>query len=182
MTNIIKSLLLVVAIAAVAGGATYSYFSDTAEVKGNTFAAGTLNIEAANCTHHERGWFDNKYFNHDWDDCHGSTKFEIKNAQPGNCATDKFAIKNTGTLTARDFTADATMGSDPLCAALVVTPESLTGVTVKPGASKDISVKVCFTDDNTDQSALQGHTCTFTMNAHAKAYDSTGGAPEPLFH
>lgn len=45
MKNIFKSLLVVVAVAAVAGGATYSYFSDTATISGNTFTAGTMDLK-----------------------------------------------------------------------------------------------------------------------------------------
>jgi predicted ribosomally synthesized peptide with SipW-like signal peptide len=45
MTNILKSLFVVVAVAAVAGGATWAYFTDTETVSGNTFAAGTLDFK-----------------------------------------------------------------------------------------------------------------------------------------
>lgn len=45
MKNIIKSLLVVVAVATIAGTATYSYFSDTETSAGNTFSAGTLDLE-----------------------------------------------------------------------------------------------------------------------------------------
>lgn len=44
MKNIIKSLVLVVAVAAVAGMATYAYFTDQAVVAGNTYSAGTLDF------------------------------------------------------------------------------------------------------------------------------------------
>jgi predicted ribosomally synthesized peptide with SipW-like signal peptide len=45
MKNIVRSLLVVVAVAAIAGGATYSYFSDTETSAGNTFTAGTLDLK-----------------------------------------------------------------------------------------------------------------------------------------
>lgn len=56
MKNIIKSLVIVFAVAAVAGVATYSYFSDTETSVGNTISAGTLNLtvddqEGANVIH-----------------------------------------------------------------------------------------------------------------------------------
>ena len=44
MKNIIKSLVVVVAVAAVAGTATYSYFTDKAVVDNNTFSAGKLDF------------------------------------------------------------------------------------------------------------------------------------------
>ena len=44
MKSIIKSLVIVVAVAAVAGGATWAYFTSQASVTNNTFAAGTLKI------------------------------------------------------------------------------------------------------------------------------------------
>ena len=45
MKNIIKSLLVVVAVAAVAGGATWSYWSDTVTSSENSFASGTMELE-----------------------------------------------------------------------------------------------------------------------------------------
>ncbi len=48
MKNIIKSLVIVVAIAAIAGGATYALFSDTETSAGNTFTAGTLDLKVGN--------------------------------------------------------------------------------------------------------------------------------------
>lgn len=44
MKNIIKSLLIVVAVAAVAGGATWAYYHDSATVAGNTFSAGSMDL------------------------------------------------------------------------------------------------------------------------------------------
>lgn len=44
MTKIYKSLLIIVAAAAIAGTATWSYFSDTETVTNNTFSAGSLDL------------------------------------------------------------------------------------------------------------------------------------------
>lgn len=44
MKKILLSLVVIVAVAAIAGGATYSYFSDTSVSSDNTFTAGTLDI------------------------------------------------------------------------------------------------------------------------------------------
>jgi len=57
--KIVKSLLIVVAVAAVAGGATYAYFSDTATMSGNTFSAGTMAIKIdQNVTGANQDWVD----------------------------------------------------------------------------------------------------------------------------
>ncbi|MFA6284911.1 MAG: TasA family protein [Parcubacteria group bacterium] len=45
MKRIIKSLVVVFAVAAIAGGATYAYFNDSKTISNNTFSAGTLSIE-----------------------------------------------------------------------------------------------------------------------------------------
>jgi len=50
MKNILKSLVIVVAVAAVAGGATWAYFTDQAKNTNNTFAAGTLDISVSPTT------------------------------------------------------------------------------------------------------------------------------------
>lgn len=44
MGTIFKSLFVVVAVAAVAGGATWAYFTDTETSVGNTFTTGTIDI------------------------------------------------------------------------------------------------------------------------------------------
>jgi len=43
--RILKSLFLISAVVAVAGGATYAYFSDTETSEGNTVTAGTLDLK-----------------------------------------------------------------------------------------------------------------------------------------
>jgi len=45
MSMIFRSLFVIAAVAAIAGGATFAYFSDTAVVEGNTFSAGTLDLK-----------------------------------------------------------------------------------------------------------------------------------------
>jgi len=45
MKKIIISLSVIVAVAAIAGGATYAYFSSTATMSGNTFTAGTMALK-----------------------------------------------------------------------------------------------------------------------------------------
>ncbi|HBP01309.1 MAG: hypothetical protein UY41_C0046G0014 [Candidatus Moranbacteria bacterium GW2011_GWE1_49_15] len=48
MKNIFKSLFVIVAVAAVAGGATYAIFSDTSSFAGNTISTATVDIDARN--------------------------------------------------------------------------------------------------------------------------------------
>ncbi|MDR3559575.1 MAG: TasA family protein [Candidatus Pacebacteria bacterium] len=175
MKTIIKSLVLVMAVAAVAGGATYAYFSASATSTGNTFSTGTLkiSIDGNDCTHHNPGFFGGVMYNHDWDDCHGSAKIDVNNAQPGNCETGKITVKNTGSLTARDLTIAPSKDNGALCDALnITTDNSLSGVTIAPDKSQDVSVRVCLPNDGTDQSTLQGKTCSFSLNVGAKAYDN----------
>jgi len=45
MSMIFRSLFVIAAVAAIAGGATFAYFSDTATVAGTTFSAGTMNLD-----------------------------------------------------------------------------------------------------------------------------------------
>lgn len=42
---IFRSLFVIAAVAAIAGGATFAYFSDTATLSNSTFSAGTLDIQ-----------------------------------------------------------------------------------------------------------------------------------------
>jgi predicted ribosomally synthesized peptide with SipW-like signal peptide len=48
MKNIIRSGFIVLAVAAIAGYGTYSYFSDTETSTGNTFTAGAIDLKIAN--------------------------------------------------------------------------------------------------------------------------------------
>jgi predicted ribosomally synthesized peptide with SipW-like signal peptide len=52
MKNIIKSLAIVVAVGAIAGMATYSFFSDTETSIGNTFAAGKIDLKVDSEAHY----------------------------------------------------------------------------------------------------------------------------------
>jgi len=70
--------------------------------------------------------------------------------------------------------------ADPLCDALEISPENLSAVTISPNDSQNVSVQICFTDDGTDQSDLQGRTCSFTLNINAKAFDGENTLPEPI--
>jgi predicted ribosomally synthesized peptide with SipW-like signal peptide len=80
MNSIIKSLFVVVAVAAVAGGATYSIFTDTQTATGNTFSSGTLSLTTNNAQ--------------------GVTHtYSVSNLKPGSWdAAGQVELKNTGSI------------------------------------------------------------------------------------
>jgi predicted ribosomally synthesized peptide with SipW-like signal peptide len=78
MFRIIKSLLVIVAVGAVAAGATSAYFSSSVDISDNTFATGTLEIRVNG----EAGEIDG---------------FEYGPAAPGDMQTsDLYGIQNYG--------------------------------------------------------------------------------------
>ncbi|MCX6766119.1 MAG: TasA family protein [Candidatus Moranbacteria bacterium] len=181
MKNIIKSLVIVVAVAAVASVATWAIFSSTATVDNNSFATGTLQIRV-----------------------NGQPTiagFTASDMAPGDCKTGEFDVQNYGapwfagpsTLTAKELvisTADFT-GDTGLCNALTAKIErcsgtcetayatgALNGVTeanllmswygggLIAGSSITTKYEVCLPTIAGD--TLQGKTCTFdfVMNAY----------------
>lgn len=80
MKNIIKSLLVIVAVAAVAGSVTYSIYQDTETSNGNTYTAGTLDLKV--------------------NDIDGPiTPITASNIYPGGPATiTTWTLKNTGSV------------------------------------------------------------------------------------
>lgn len=84
MKNIIKSLVVIVAVAAVAGGATYAYFSDSETSAGNTISAGTIDLKV--------GGQDDPTVAH-------ITQTNIKPAAPWTTQRGQgFTIKNEGSI------------------------------------------------------------------------------------
>jgi predicted ribosomally synthesized peptide with SipW-like signal peptide len=81
MKNIIKSLVVVAAVAAVASGASYAYFTAQANVTGMTFSTGTMNLS--------------KYpdASDQW-----MTKVSFSNLKPGDDVRKWVTLENTGTL------------------------------------------------------------------------------------
>lgn len=117
MKNIIKSLVIVVAVAAVASVATWAIFSSTATVNNNSFATGTLEIRV-NGQPTKAG-------------------FTASNMAPSDCKTGQFDVQNYGpphfggpsTLTAKELvisTGDFT-GDTALCNALTAKIERCAG-------------------------------------------------------
>lgn len=94
MTNIIKSLLIIVAVAAVAGGATYSYFTSSATVSNETFSTGTVNLSIT---------ADDTYQN-------GSNRTSVlahfDNLKPGDTMRQFITLHNAGTLPIGYLTVD----------------------------------------------------------------------------
>jgi len=183
MKSIIRSLLVVVAVAAATAGTTYALVSrqSTANNKDNNFSSGTLDIsmDGNACIHHHKGDWDNDHrsrFDRDWDECNGHAIFNVKNAQPGTCKTESLKVKNTGSLVARDLTVDWGNKHGKLCEALevkigdLILPQPITG-TIDKGSTQDIPVTVCFTNTNGNQNKYQGKKCEFDLSVSAKAYE-----------
>lgn len=78
--KIVKSLSMIAAVVAIAGGATYAavFFKDSKTVNNNTFAAGTVKISLSNPN--------------------GSLPFQVTNWAPGDVEELTLYIKNEGTL------------------------------------------------------------------------------------
>lgn len=79
MLKILKSLVVVVAVAAVATSATGAYFSDTETSTGNSFTAGTLdlNVDGQNTN---------------------VVKFNLTDVRPGNQPTATYTLANAGSI------------------------------------------------------------------------------------
>jgi len=86
MTKIIKSLLAIVVISAVAGTATWAYFSDTETSEGNTFSAGTLDLKV------------------DGEDDPNLVPYEMSDLTPGEYhQAGTVTLKNEGSIDGRVF-------------------------------------------------------------------------------
>lgn len=82
MKRILISLMTIAVVGALIGGGIYAYFSDTESSTGNTFTAGTLDLQVDS----ENPWT--------------STGVTVSNMEPGVAATDVDLIcENVGTLT-----------------------------------------------------------------------------------
>ena len=79
MLRILKSLLVILAVTAVAVGATSAYFSDTIQVAGNTFTAGTLelNVDGTRTP---------------------SAKFNVSNMRPDSQPKGSWTLANVGSI------------------------------------------------------------------------------------
>ena len=182
MKNILKSLVIVAAVCAVSGGATYAYFSDTATSSGNTFSAGNLAISLGDSCRHFDGYFDNyRHWHNPWDDCSNSARFDVDNAEPGTCENKTVNIRNTGSLVARDLSVSVANVHGDLCPALVskigdnvlgTTPISISNpTTINPRGNANITINVCFPNDtNNAQDQYQNKSCSFDLTVGAKAY------------
>lgn len=77
MKTILKSLAAIVAVGAIAGGATFAYFSDTESVDGNKITAGTLDLVIDEQT---------------------NIPVVIENAYPGQETSKTVRFKNAGSI------------------------------------------------------------------------------------
>jgi predicted ribosomally synthesized peptide with SipW-like signal peptide len=92
MLRILKSLFVIVAVAAVATGATSAYFTDQEVVSGMTFTAGTLEIENSSDT-----WM---------------THVSFTNLKPGDTIRKWVKLTNTGSLDVASLKVSAVNKSD----------------------------------------------------------------------
>ena len=176
MKNIIKSLVIVVAVAAVASVATWAYFSSTATVDYNTFATGVLEVRVNGQS--------------------AISGFSATNMAPGDCKGGSFTVMNYGapwfggpsTLTAKELviSAENMTGDTDLCDALTVEVENCSGSCetaysagtlaglsdtdllmswysggLIAGSSETINYDVCLPDTGGDQNDLQSDSCEF---------------------
>ncbi len=80
MKKILFSLMTVALVVGLVGAGAFAYFSDTETSAGNTFTAGTLDLEV------------------DGQNPLTATKFTVTNMRPGNQPKGKYKLENIGTL------------------------------------------------------------------------------------
>jgi predicted ribosomally synthesized peptide with SipW-like signal peptide len=111
-SNRVKIIASVLSLAVIAGAGSYgtfSAFSDTTSVAGNTFAAGTLDIDKNGSV---------------------SAAFSLSNQRPGDSTGDRcVTLTNSGTLSYGSLSLYATVGGTGLAPYLVVDVDRGTGAT-----------------------------------------------------
>ena len=116
MKKIIKSGLTILAIAAIAGYGTYSFFSDTETSTGNTFTAGDIDLQIDNTSYVT--------------DANGvlvaspSTSWELKNLVPGEDHFFNFADLKPGDLGEDTISIHVGSNNAWMCAAARITDDS----------------------------------------------------------
>ncbi len=88
MKTILKSLAAIVAVGAIAGGATFAYFSDEETITGNSFTAGTVDLKIDSNPDSTIQWWHDGFAN-----THG-----ITNLAPGDTDSQIIDIKNVGSI------------------------------------------------------------------------------------
>lgn len=156
--KILKSLVIVVAMAAIAAGATGALFSGQGSIAGNTFTAGTLTIDIT----------------------HGALKpWDVKNFAPGYVtAWEQASITNTGSIAGNlTMSAPYTVGSPDLYNALNI-EININGTEVYNGPVNSVNIgtvpvllnagntltiwqRVSLPDSGGDQNYLQNKTTNF---------------------
>ena len=82
MNKIVLSLLMIGTIMGIAGAGTWAYFSDTEQVNGNTFTAGTLDLQIHQNPNEPANYL----------------PFTIVNVKPGDSGSEIKILKNNGNL------------------------------------------------------------------------------------
>lgn len=185
MYRILKSLLVIAAVAAVGVGATGAYFSDTASITDNTFSTGVLDVRI-----------------NGQDSVAGATFSPMAPGQIGT--SQEYQINNYGApwfagssnLTAKVLTLSANNcqdGGSGLCGLLNIKVEVnrgwptwqvaydgvLSGLSsadllapnwteLIPGSSESMRYTITLPDTGSDQSSLQGSTATWDFVAEGR--------------
>lgn len=103
MKTIIKSLLVIVAVAAVAGGATYSYFTSTVTISNETFSSGTVTLDLnADDTYYTKGGT-----------VRTTVKDHFENLKPGDTMRQWVTLHNSGSLPIDYLKVDKGTPTDP---------------------------------------------------------------------
>jgi len=87
--KVLASLLVIAVVVALVGAGSWAWFSDTEESVGNTFTAGTLNLQIAD---NDEGWFDGTPVHASWQSPSGWA--------PGQTFSAIVRVKNAGTIDA----------------------------------------------------------------------------------
>jgi len=171
MFRIIKSLIVIIAFASVASGASWGYFSDSETSLGNIFTAGTVEIETTRS---------------------GAGTISAADLPEGQCETGEITAENTGSLPAyfwldmASHTGDAGMWNNLRLLVVNSNDESIYGGLMKdfekvrvsdaihsatdpvaPGGTQTIFYAVCLPCSASE--TLQGKTLSWTLEMTASS-------------
>ena len=157
MKNIIKSLLSIVAVAAIAGGATWAYFTDSKTVNNNTFSTGTVKISVENPN--------------------GTLPFKVTGMAPGDSEELRIDIENTGSLDVT-LSGNATGAWDGIGGDAFIDAEykywngsgwvDFTNPNPELKSGKTLKVKVILTFDSNADNTYQNKTFRASFNVDAE--------------
>lgn len=145
------SFMIMALVCALVGGATFAYFTDSSTNVGNSFAAGTVNINAGESTQ--------------------TNTTVLTNIAPGYSSTGTFAIANTSTLPIKvKVTALQSTGGIWATGGLVLSGVPTDWITIAPAAT---STPITYTLNmsTTAGNAFQGASGTLAFKVDAVQAD-----------